>query len=423
MQHPHAIACSFVLGVIAACGNGDLVGADMSDGETGDESGGDGDGDGDVPLEAVSILMVVDNSGSMGIHQRKLASGAQALLGPLDAAGIPWRLGITTTDNGNPWCDDLTTPEAGNLVLSSCLNRPDDFMFNSGEAIPADFPCQDMCSLLDEDFAIVPTTTAYDPNPVARPWIESIDGETNIEGATLEEVLPCMLLQGFTGCGFEQQLQSAYLSVGRSASTGDDEYGFIDDSRLLVIVFVTDEMDCSYNPDSAEIFLEDGDKTFWSDPQAQFPTSAVCWNAGMQCTGDPSNYDDCVATNFDIDGKATNDPAAAVLRSVDGMVDNIEGLARAQAFGIVGVAADGSIHYADVGDTDPEYQNNFGIGPGCTAPPPPGWSDPVQAVPPARIWTALESMNRTGGNPAFSICEDDFSSALAAMGAAIVAEF
>ena len=43
--------------------------------------------------------------------------------------------------------------------------------------------------------------------------------------------------------------------------------------------FVTDEVDCSFDWDYEDIFLEAGGKVFWSDPNAAFPTSAVCWTA------------------------------------------------------------------------------------------------------------------------------------------------
>src|SRR5688500_8410465 len=119
MQYPlsHALAGSLVLAASASCNGGggvegSLGGGTQSTSETGTSTSGDGDGDPGITFEAVSILLVVDNSGSMGRAQWSLAQRARDLLGPLDAAGIPWRLGITTTDAGNPWCTpDLTSPE------------------------------------------------------------------------------------------------------------------------------------------------------------------------------------------------------------------------------------------------------------------------------------------------------------------------
>jgi hypothetical protein len=79
---------------------------------------------------------------------------------------------------------------------------------------------------------------------------------------------------------------------------------------------------------------------------------------------------------------------------------------------IGGVAADGSVHYGEVGSTDPDYQNSFGIGPGCEAPPPMGSMEPVQAVPPVRL---RDMVNRYSEGNMFSICESDYSPALEAI--------
>ena len=82
---------------------------------------------------AVDVLFVIDNSGSMGPHQLKLNLGAAALFEQLDAGELDYRIGFTTTDNGNIWCPvGQTTPEGGKLVMSPCTERLDDFIYNNG---------------------------------------------------------------------------------------------------------------------------------------------------------------------------------------------------------------------------------------------------------------------------------------------------
>jgi hypothetical protein len=412
-------------GIGAVCDAGlCLGGGGMSDGETGDSSSsGDGDGDGDgpvVPIEAVSILLVVDNSGSMSRPQRTLATRAGELVAPLDAAGIPWRLGITTTDNGNSWCDTgITTPEAGELVFSSCRSRINDFLFNNGAVDSQDFLCQDFCST--NDISTIPTTTASDPTPTSRPWIESSGGQTNLaNGVALQEALDCTIPQGINGCGFESQLDSTRLAIARASSNVEDSYGFVEPGRLLVVVFLTDETDCSDNPNWDAIFEVGGGKTFWSDPSSMYPTSAVCWNAGMNCIGDPSNYDSCSPVNLDINGAPTDNPDNAVLLPVDGVIDDIGAAGPVLVFGIVGVDASGEPFYADVTNTDPDYQLNFGIGPSCSGVTSFG---PEQAVPPGRIWTVLEALGPENSRAAWSICAEDFDDGLAEIGDAIAARF
>lgn len=413
-------------GVTAYCDAGLCLGGGggMSDGETGDETGdGDGDtgdGDGDVPIEAVSILLVVDNSGSMGSTQRTLAENAHLLVDPLDAAGIPWRLGVTTTDNGNPWCQPgVTTPEGGELVMSPCTDRINDFLFNSGEIDLRNHACNDIC--VGTNWDLWATETDVDGDLKPRPWIESDGSKTNLNGITLDEALRCIIPQGINGCGFESQLDSARLAVARARNSDDESYGFVHAGRLLVIVFVTDETDCSYNKDWAEIFEQNGNKVFWSDPAAQFPTSAICWNAGMQCTGDPSNYDDCVPVDYNVNGDLTDNPDHAVLLPVDDIIADLGNPDAVRVFGIVGVLSNGSIHYGDVGDADPDFQNNFGIGPGCIGQPSEFWT--AGAVPPGRIWTVIETLGPSSGQKAFSICDSNFNISLAAIGSSIAAEF
>jgi hypothetical protein len=384
------------------------------------ESSGDGDpsGDGDVStcVSALDVLFVIDNSGSMGEKQTRIATSVPMLIAPLDAAGVDWRIGVTTTDSGNPWCDS-TTPEAGNLVLSSCKSRIDEFVF--GEEPPLGNAC-DGCTL--DEIEIVPTTTHVDSNEKPRLWVEKIGGVTNLANdVDPAAALACFLPMGITGCGFESQLESMYLSLARAQNVDDDEYGFLRPGASLLVVIISDEVDCSYNDDYAEIFELDGNRAFWSDPAAMFPTSAVCWNAGVSCSGDPSDYDSCDPINKDVNGNEGVDGGAAVLHPLSrylGQLDAIEAQIReidpsgaVRISLIAGVASDGSVHYADVGETDPEYQHWFGIGPGCTAPPPMGHVDNITAVPPVR----MRNVATQSGGIMRSVCADEYASALADM--------
>jgi hypothetical protein len=447
MQH-HDLAKTFVLtsSLLGGClvqlpGNldaGDPPAEETDDAETDDGGDGDGDGDpshedtgdgdgdtgepgpidGDGCQEALDILLVIDNSGSMGEEQALLAQSlVQQLLAPLDLGGIDWRLAITTTDNGNPWCPvGSTTPEAGAFVLSSCNERLDDFLFNNGEVDMQDLACNSICSYAPGKLHALPTTTAEDPDPKPRPWLERINGVSNLPlDADPVAAALCLVPQGINGCGFEQPLESMALALRRAEDPGTPESGFLRDEAGLLVIIVSDEEDCSYNKDHAEIFEPEGNKAFWSDPTASFPTSAVCWNAGTTCTGDPSGYDDCTSIHYDVNGDPTVIPDLAVLHPVSEYTDllsSIEQQKRALDPGadvsvlvISGVGIDGQLHYADVGDTDPEFQNSFGIGPGCTAPPPMGVDYPITAVPPVRmreVGAALTS------EPLASICAPSF---------------
>lgn len=86
-----------------------------------------------APHHKVDILFVLDNSSSMGEEQailaRSFANFAEALDSPL--VGGDYRISFTTSDNGYPQCSG-TTPEAGALVFSSCLDRLEHFASPAG---------------------------------------------------------------------------------------------------------------------------------------------------------------------------------------------------------------------------------------------------------------------------------------------------
>ena len=406
-------------------GDGDPTTTGDGDGDpttTGDGDGDGtttGDGDGDPPpdpegcVSALDILIILDNSASMGPIQAALVNALPALLDPLDAAAVDWRIGVTTTDNGNPWCPaGITTPEAGKLVTGSCRSRLGDFVFNNGEIDATDIACNDICAL--DDLGVEPTPTEFDPNPAVRPWIESIGGQANV--ADPLAALSCMVPMGINGCGFESQLESAYLATIRAQDSNEAAYGFLREDAGLLVLIVSDEVDCSYNKDWSEIFSADGNKTFWADPNAAFPTSAVCWNAGVTCSGDPSDYDDCSATDFDVNGNpgaTQNDAVLHALVRYNGLFDGLEAEKQVLNAGasvsvsvIAGATPGGGVTYAD--SPDPGFQTSFGIGPGCSGTS--GANQPVEAIPPVRMREVAE---QSGGSLG-SVCQADLSADLGA---------
>ena len=376
----------------------------------------------------VDLLFIIDNSGSMGEEQANLAANFGTFIEQLEAPDVEanYRIGITTSDNGNPWCPaGTTTPEGGNLVLSSCTTRLGDFLF--GDTVDVqDLACNDLCNLTPEQLEILPTATDEEPTEEPRPWLENIEGKKNIpEGTSTVEAFQCFGPQGVNGCGFESQLESMYLALVRAKSQNEDSYGFLRKNAILAVVFVTDEADCSYNKDYAAIFEQDGNKVFWSDPTASFPTSAVCWNAGVACTGDPSGYDTCDPENYDVDGNPGASDDQAVLHPMSRYIGHIQGLEEEKQMinadqevimaligGVSGGGEDAEIFYSDVTATDPAYQDSFGIGPGCQAANPLNPDEPIQAVPPVRLRDMTETFTP---NNMFSICDTDYSPALAAI--------
>lgn len=370
---------------------------------------------------AVDVLIVLDNSSSMAREQELLAENLAALVDVLEADDIEadYRIAITTTDAGHPSCPS-TTPERGAFVLTPCTSRLDDFVAD-GEGGPSDVravACNDICELSEGELAILPTTTDEDPAPAPRPWLEFIGGRTNLpEGVDMRDAMRCFAPQGVAGCDFEAPLESMYQALLRTKDPTDPAYGFLRKDAWLMVAILTDEDDCSLAPGAEDIFSPDGDKLFWSDPNAAAPTSAVCWNAGVTCMGDPSGYDTCEAVNKDLAGNEGVADIDAVLQPPHRYAELLETFmvdkraldpTQRPLIGIVaGADPTGHLHFADVGDTDPEFQETFGIGPGCESYSP----DPdlrSQATPPARLRAMQESLYL------YSICESDWSPVLEA---------
>jgi len=371
----------------------------------------------------VDILFIVDNSGSMGEEQNNLAENFENLVSVLEADDVRanYRIGITTTDNGNPWCS--TGSEAGSLVLSSCRSRLDDFIFEGVTEVDQRAACTDNC--IHEEIEIIPTSTSKDPNEEPRKWIESTDGNLNVEGATSVEALKCVGPQGINGCGFESHLESMWKALTRATISNDPSYGFIRDGAILSIVFVTDEVDCSYNDAHSSIFAASGNKAFWSNPDDDSPTSAVCWNAGVKCEGENGGiYDSCAAQDYNEDGEevsAANAEDDAVLRPVSRYVSIVQELEEKKkalnpdqevlVAAITGVPTnypDADIQFVNTsaGSTNPNFVADFGIGPGCV-------STVAEAVPPVRL--AEFARNFLVGSDdvnLFSVCSTDYGPAL-----------
>ena len=375
----------------------------------------------------VDILFVIDNSGSMAEEQALLSENFAAFIGVLEAEDVSanYRLGITTTDAGNPRCPN-TTPENGTLVLSSCRDRvvaneftygPDDFKF----------ACEDYCDKFDADLTVRPTTTLLDDKPAPRKWIERIEKQSNISGVDSNvEAFQCYGPQGVAGCGFESHLESMYKALAKAEDKGSvANYGFLRDAAILSIVVITDEADCSYQQAQKDVFV--GNKVYWNSPDDPQPTSALCWKAGVECTGDGAPYTECHTANWGLDANKENavvgvPDAEAILKPVKTYIDFVKGIEakkkdidenqRILVSMIAGVPVGYDTRATELvyqNSPDPDYQDLFGIGPGCVL------ADPVStAVPPVREREFAEAFidPMAPERNLYSICQQDYSGAL-----------
>jgi hypothetical protein len=367
---------------------------------------------------SVDVLFVIDNSASMAPAQARLAAAIDVFVDALEVNDTDYRIGITTTDNGNPWCS--SQPTGGQLLASSCTSRLDDFVLDGGTVDARALACTDLCTLSPAELEIQPTTIDhYDPNPAPRPWIEKLADQSNLPpGTDVAEALRCMLPQGIAGCEFESPLESMHRALSTWEMPESSSYGFRRVDAMLLVVFLSDAGDCSYAPDWEEIFAVDGLKTFWSNPDASAPTPAVCWNAGVECEGDPAGYDSCNPADKAVDGQLETvfeDTVLYPLWRYGDRLDDIDSSIQEYVPGfevvvavIGGVDEAGVSVYADA--SDPGFQESYGIGPGCVGQNPLDPNVPQQAIPPVRLRALAEQFTYAS---LYSICSDSYVDMLA----------
>jgi hypothetical protein len=373
----------------------------------------------------VDILLIIDDSSSMAPAQAKLAEAVPSLLAPLEAAGVNYRIAITTTDNGNPRCaKGSTTPTEGSLVLSSCIDRVFDGEFLY-DGVDGSFACTDYCSLTGTDLKIKPTTTEFDPVPKPHPWIE-FDGQSSNapDGVSPEQALQCFLPQGILGCDFASPLESLFRAVQRWGDPSDKSYGFLRAQAHFVAIIVGDTTDCSVVGLYDEIFIDN--KTFWNSPDDVIPTAAVCWRAGVSCSGGGPVFIECHAENFDIAGQPSVGDTAAVLQPLSRYTKLLQSIRdekdsngvsgpSARVFLINGVPPGYShgdpLTFSIAGDS--AYLEMYGIDAGCS-------NGSIAATPPVRELEVAASFVGDGSSPAFSICDASFDSSLSVIAADII---
>jgi hypothetical protein len=247
------------------------------------------------PEREVDILFMVDNSPSMDPKQTRLASNFPNMINVLQQ--IPDGSG------------KKSLPDVHIGVISSDMGAGSDKIGQNCQRVLGD---RGLLWGNDPNNPIASFAPNADPNqgghPVANPsgcglhpgqrWISDIadpngNGRIKNYDGNIQDVFSCLATAvGTSGCGFEHQLQS--LRVALSADYPDrpsdpaniinpEDIGFVRPNAYLGIVLVTDEDDCSADPDD---IINDG--MFLETQQIPTETASLrCAARGHLCGGQP----------------------------------------------------------------------------------------------------------------------------------------
>ncbi len=386
----------------------------------------------------LDVLVVVDNSSAMAGAQRALASSMVQLDQQLRELEADVQVMFTTTDMGNPYCTPFQpegyTPAMGSPVTTACTDRLEDFV---GLGIDAPSQAEACTAVCPEPLAPnLDLFVAFNPQVHNLPAEGSVDldGDGELETATAQ-ALACMAPMGVNGCGFESPLEAMLQALNPAATWNLGPRPFVRDGAALGIVIVGNELDCSVRTPA----MMDDTNLYETNPDSgtAMLSSAICWNAGVDCVDQGGSYD-CQPS-------ATDD-----LQPIDRYSTYLDELSQMQGkpvfmLGLLGVPSvtehnesppfqpvSGGRHdlvvrdwteedvlpddaAAGLGAADLEFA--YGIGPGCSRPES---TTVAQAIPPIRaleVCSRLEGQGDEDGEELVSccvesICDDDYANGM-----------
>ena len=319
----------------------------------------------DSPIK-LDLLFMIDDSPSMQEEQANLARNFPRLIDELKKmpAGLPdLHLGVVSSDMG-----------AGDANLgSSCGN-----------------------SLGDRGVLQVRAGCGLDASKGRFLISENGGAKNNFQG-DIADVFACMANLGTNGCGFEHQLQSVRVALSGFVT---DNAGFMRSDAHLAIVYITDEDDCSAPADT----------TMFENPVSGQDGSLRCSLAGHVCNGKP------------IPASVFSTPLANCSAASDGggklipvktFIDEMKQLhTQSVSVSVIGgwPADPANASYALGYDLTSDYPELLTSLPICQ-------SANGKAVVELRMKQFVDAFGSAG--KILSICQDDFSDAMAQIGALI----
>lgn len=385
----------------------------------------------------LDLLFVVDNSSSMASIQGRLADSMHDFVSALDHPSmrrLDYRVAVVDTGVGQVACEGLAgTP--GAFHVTSCLDRPADFVDARNQVSRFNTACASVCALPSAELATTPTRIAGEAVARPRPWIEGSRAQSNLaSGIAAADALACLIPTGLRGCEFASPLEAMLQAIAGSFEVDSPAYGFIRDDASLQVVIVSDQADCSVNlhTPGVEGVFDASNQSFWPAGATE-PGRGVCWRAGVQCE-ERGHGLDCEPDDFDIHrrplppGVETSVlwPLARYTEFLTALGDRKRehGAELVVSF-IGGVDRDGRApYYHRAGSA---HSLEHGIEPGCSAQVDildeidpstgavlPGGSAEMTAVPPVRIAHVIETLRPNDGAELHmvSACEGHYATLL-----------
>jgi hypothetical protein len=311
----------------------------------------------------LDLLFMIDDSPSMEEEQANLARNFPLLMEALEKlpAGLPdLHLGVVSSDMG-----------VGAATLSGACG--------SAQGDRGALLVRDGCGLDAKN---------------GRFLIAQAEGAGNNFTGDISDVFACLAKLGTGGCGFEHQLQAARMALSGFVP---DNAGFLRSDAHLAVVYITDEDDCSAPADA----------TFYQNAVSGQDGSLRCSLVGHLCDGQALTASE-FSTPLDRCSPAPN--GGGKLIPVQTFIDEMQRL-RTQSVSvsvIAGWPADpASASYAIGYDPTSLTRSSLGAIPICS-------SANGKAAVGLRLKQFVDAFGAAG--KIISICQDDFSDAMAQIG-------
>jgi hypothetical protein len=237
----------------------------------------------------VDLMFVVDNSPSMDAKQRALAKNFPEMIAALEKmeGGLPdIRIGVISSDFG------AGQGEAGGNCSGSLGNQG--ILWGNDPTVNPEFDRNKFATISNIQNGCGMSSGAR--------WIQDIqlpnsrDRQRNYTG-NLTDVFSCLAKSvGVGGCGYEHTLQSLRVALTPIVKNPSDRFsvdinpqnvGFLRQKAYLGIVIVSDEDDCSADPNSGP----EGNNGMFLPRLINETASLRCAARGHVCNGQPiPNY-------------------------------------------------------------------------------------------------------------------------------------